>query len=428
MHKRFTLLAVSIFTGLLVAPGASIAEAKVSDDIRSQILDGKAQTLAEVLPLLPEALRESFTLVHSSRSRLQTSARFPGVILFGSDAKTILAFNGHASQNGYSSLDILEFNKRSGFFEPKRFLFNPSEKELATAEISERLGSSSVYLESNPRACARCHGQSNHPIFEAGYPEWKGFFGSNRDHLYGASVSEEINGFKKFQSEAKTNERYKALRFPAASGSKFSPYLDELTEKKVSSGEIYRYRPNLVFGAYLVRLNAIGIQQVLRASRSYQQLAPVLAYSLERCDFRKLDREKVLAFAAEFEAYKSAELNSTAFLSNDLKLNRELGARIAAALGVSADHWSLSLARKNETAYGYWSGYGDTLDFVHSLIVEDLLGSETSRYYGTAQLVGDSSAGGKKLSVRLDSIAAGLVSRNSGLSCEKLAQLSGLGK
>ncbi len=416
---------VFVFSLLLLASdGFAFAQLDSSTptalQIRDSVLSSRSSKMEDVLTKLPESLRRGFTLSYASRSRLDSSARYPAVLLFGDNAKTLIAFNGHVSQRGFAALDILEFDETTGFYRPSRFLFEPTARDLASAEMTEKLPGVDVYFEAKPQACARCHGSENHPIFESGYPEWNGFYGSSRDHLYGSQLKGEIEGYRLFQKVRPSNPRYATLLFPSSKVSSVTPYLDEATEKSVPNGYAYTYRPNLMFGAYLVRNNAVAVFRKLKSASAYRKYRAALAFSLERCDFGLVEKSRLRALKENLKAFGGRQLNSTSFLSDELRANREIAAQLAAQLGVSADFWSLSLKNPSLREYGYWSGYGDTLDFVHAELVRDIFGSRVASLYTSTDPIGDLSEGGQFYSKRLRSLGTSLTPRSL-QSCRELA-------
>lgn len=355
---------------------------RTADALRTYIRENSVTEMQDVLLALPRDLQSRFTFVYSGRALIEGTPEFPVAILFGDDAKLLLAFNDRPGAAGYASLDILEFDSVTDVYRPARLLFSPSREEMAQASPLEQLNGS-VYFERNPQVCSRCHGVDHHPIFETGYPEWKGFYGSNRDHIYGYEGKKERAAYLRFLQNVKASPRYQALIFPDPSLSSVTPYLDENTERLSDATSVFNFRPNLVFGALLVRTNASGIYRKMKASRHFGKYAPLIAFALQRCDFSRIDRQELSKIETELETYGRAipnfdrlTLETSSMLSEELRINKTLAAKMLAVMGITPDHFNLSLATEAATSYGYWSGYGDTMDLIHSKIVRDLLPSE----------------------------------------------------
>src|SRR5690348_7995202 len=94
-------------------------------DLESRIEEKKTSSIEALLPHLPEEFRENAILVTDSRSSQKASFRDPRAILFSSDAKMIMAFNGHPSQEGHNKLEVIEFDDRSGSFQFREIEFHP---------------------------------------------------------------------------------------------------------------------------------------------------------------------------------------------------------------------------------------------------------------------------------------------------------------
>ena len=386
---RFILIFVLLNFSVEVGGQAWAAAASV-EQIRRFVVEDGATQIEDVVRKLPQDMRRRFTLVHSGKALLETNSAYPGVILFGDTAKTLIAYNGSPDQIGFSSLDILEFDEKTQNYRPARFLFSPTAAELAKGFELERIGQTNVYLERRPQNCAQCHGENHHPIFESSYPDWAGFYGSERDHLFGSHLQAEIEKYREFQRTGMTTARYEALIFPDAKFSAVTPFLDEQTEVKLDYQSAHDYRPNLVFGSMLVRNNARGLFVKLKRSKWYREFAPLLAYSLQRCEFSDLDQawlqkklSKLDTLGSTIEEFDQTVLNSSMMLNEDMRMNREVGAKIIRVLGISEDHWNLSRVGLRTNEYGYWSGYGDTMDFVHAFLVQDLLDGLWKSFYST---------------------------------------------
>ena len=157
-----------------------------------EIIDqNKIKSIPEVLNILPTDLLKNYTMLYEPHGLQGASFENPRVVLFGSDAKIILTFNGDPAQKRYSDLEIMEFDDQSRSF-------NLSTISFASEQV--------VYSESNPPICLRCHGDTPRPIWDS-YNKWHGAFGSQDDRL----VLDELGYFKDFATKKSDHPRYKYL-------------------------------------------------------------------------------------------------------------------------------------------------------------------------------------------------------------------------
>ena len=153
----------------------------------------------EALALLPEPMRLNYTMVYASRSLQHASLENPRVLLFGTDARFIVTFNGSSDQQGSDQLEILHFDDASETFELRSIGF----------------GSEVHFSEANPSACTSCHRPSPQPIWKdygsaneaAGHGQWLGTYGSNHDF-----VPKELRpALLRFWNDAPRHLRYRHL-------------------------------------------------------------------------------------------------------------------------------------------------------------------------------------------------------------------------
>src|SRR5262249_28814271 len=141
-------------------------------------------SVEELLPLLPRDLRSNFTFVHHSDSPHgeRMGGRAPAItpghpraVLFGADARVVLAFNGDPRRAGYDVVEIIHFDDEKAAFVMTRFVLPAAvAREPALGEAARDNG------RANPPECLHCHGSDPRPLFES-YPLWPGFYGSVRD-------------------------------------------------------------------------------------------------------------------------------------------------------------------------------------------------------------------------------------------------------
>ncbi|MCI0604299.1 hypothetical protein L0156_14975 [bacterium] len=125
--------------------------------IEAALEECKIHHIEELLPLLPAAFRSRYVLVHASRSLQGATGMFPRVILFGLDARLILAFAGSPDLEGYDSLETIEFDDEKKRFNFRRITFS-SETHSSKTPVKPQIS------EPNPERCKMCHRQNYAPI------------------------------------------------------------------------------------------------------------------------------------------------------------------------------------------------------------------------------------------------------------------------
>lgn len=176
--------------------------------IRNFIVDNRISSIEEFLSLLPTSYRSRYVLVHTSKSIQGASYQYPRVLLTGrgdfyknndynTQSDAVISFNGHPSQFGHKSLEIMQYKEKE-----RRFEFSEISFEGGSARISDP----------NPRQCMTCHDRGNandpHPIW-SDYPRWPGIYGAEDGHIKkGTRIDEE---FRAFIARKAQHKRYKYL-------------------------------------------------------------------------------------------------------------------------------------------------------------------------------------------------------------------------
>src|SRR5215467_7632885 len=96
-------LAACLMPGPAAAGDGPFTEARLQELLQHNPSTGRpVDSIAELVPLLPEELRKNFTFVYDSRSPFKSgiSGEYPRVILFTDDARLILTFIGDERQPG----------------------------------------------------------------------------------------------------------------------------------------------------------------------------------------------------------------------------------------------------------------------------------------------------------------------------------------
>src|SRR5689334_2657737 len=97
---------------LLISSFAISASAQMTDDgVFSLVKSRNVSSVEQLIPLLPPAYHSNFTLVHASKSIQQASPLYPRAVLFGDDGRLLMSFNGHQSQFGANTLELLVFKE-----------------------------------------------------------------------------------------------------------------------------------------------------------------------------------------------------------------------------------------------------------------------------------------------------------------------------
>ena len=221
------------------------------DSLKKLITDNNVNSIESLLPLLPKELVSQYALVTQSRSQQEASPSNPRVILFGSNAKFILTFNGDPKQKGYRTLEVTEFKDDTKTFEYREISFSP--------------GGKPSYSQSNPSTCLQCHGTPPRPIWDS-YPLWPGTYGSQENELdsaRGASKKEETQ-YQTFWKSHLKDPRYQVLPkmdFVHIYG--IDDVISDSSKAPVANSEL---------GLLLNRLNAQGVARDLKMTSTINPL------------------------------------------------------------------------------------------------------------------------------------------------------------
>lgn len=135
---------------------------------------------------------DKYTLAYESLSQQKASYENPRAIVFGDTARMVIAYNGHPSQKGFSSLETMEYVDDHGFiFRELGFVKEGYVNDLPSDEIDSSLSSENLIVSAaNPSKCFSCHDTTfanPRPIFEK-YRVWPGFYGSDDDYVFRARI------------------------------------------------------------------------------------------------------------------------------------------------------------------------------------------------------------------------------------------------
>lgn len=294
------------------------------------------------LACLPRSYRRHFTLVYESRSPEQVAVdyRFPRILLFGEDARLIIAATGDPDRPFFDELQVLEFEEEAARFVLRRVVF-----------AAERPPEIAV----NPPACLECHGRDPRPLWD-NYDFWPGVYGSDNDELKRGSIERQrFLDFKRHHAD-----RYRALLFGRSA---LSPFHGDEEETTVANS------PNFRLGKLLWRYNARRVMRQLRAAPRFEEVRERLASALLGCEPYPFDQASLARMtrllASEMES-KLARMppDGRKSLAVHPRFYARGAARIdllARLLGVDPSEWSTSLQRGSWDMHDGDAGLDDLL-------------------------------------------------------------------
>ena len=282
----------------------------------------KPTTVLQALELLrqnkPEYLKYN-TFVFESRSLHETRSDAPRALVYGTNAKFVLSFNGERNQAGFERLELMCFRDVTKSFEfidvafPREAQSRTKISDLTDAEIAMPFVISPINGTAQ-RACTACHQNPARPNWDT-YPHWPGVYGSNDDSTYNTDRSgrtyQEIGAVEKinwtnFYGNARKRGRYAML----------------------GEVDLAHAQPNATFGILLNKLNGERIVRELTLKGApfwalrYKFLQALYCPSLERINggaLRVLDQpfqgEEWRVFQNNLD-YMSSKTSFAASLTN----------------------------------------------------------------------------------------------------------------
>jgi hypothetical protein len=343
------------------AAGPSFGDAQLQALLRHDPATGRpVDSLEELLPLLPRALRANFALVYDSRSPFAASIspQRPRVILFTDDGRFILAFTGDAHAPGHDFIETMSFDDQAAAFRLHAYMLPAAQRAPWPAP---------------PQAanCGACHGADPRPIYDS-YPLWPGFYGQVLDtFLQGPVGRREQRRYRAFVAGPAKTGPYSFLVF--GGGSRVAPYLDP---SHVSRGAVeiegkgFPHMPNTRLGMALTELNRARIYRELAAAPGFPGHEKDLLAELLECPGAprpgSLELRAVRAELAGENAERLRRLggrisaaDSTIDGMEELKFVRALAEieDVAARAGADPSDWSMALQPKALAFYdGILSG------------------------------------------------------------------------
>lgn len=241
----------------------------------------KITTIEALLPKLPGRLRSNFTLVHESESSQGASPENPRVLLFGDDARLLVAFNGASDHGGFQALEVIEATDLG---------------PLEFREITFDGKKSPKVSPANPERCTGCHGvQSGYRW--AGYSKWLGLYGGDDDELKDGTKLAET--YDKWRAAAPKHPRYSALLFPTGEGNERFPYykdgkfrnLDRMPNTRLTKG---------------ISRNEARARVALSSHRKWYEAARTAwAFDVLQCDEKELTNAGLLGLESSRAAARN---------------------------------------------------------------------------------------------------------------------------
>jgi hypothetical protein len=213
------------------------------EDLQKKIVDCKIEKIEDLLPLLSDSHLSHYVLLHHSLSLQGANATSPRAILYGAQAKLILAFNGDPAQIRYNHLEVIQFRDSTQQFEMRDLTFPEGpEGKAQPLQISD----------ANPPLCLSCHRNDPRPNW-ATYPLWPGAFGGEDDSIFrkdnSSHATADFDSYISFVNSAKKTGRYQYLSSapqPELPNTDFGSSAHSLNLKRIAR----RIKDNPVFAAY----------------------------------------------------------------------------------------------------------------------------------------------------------------------------------
>jgi hypothetical protein len=177
-----------------VAP-AGVPEAEI-DALHAFARDAGISSVEGLLRALPTWLLANHILVETTRSGNPSSVAHPRVLLFGSDARLLMAFGSDPDDPHREVIDVAQLED-SGLWKFRSIDFRTSPPTLSPDD----------------GACTGCHADPPRP-FWGSYPSWPGMFGAQQDLVSAAQA----NRLNELRASASSSDRFFGLGVPAPFG------------------------------------------------------------------------------------------------------------------------------------------------------------------------------------------------------------------
>jgi len=303
-------------------------------------------SIEELVPLLPKALRGNFTFVYDSRSPFHDSISplAPRVVMFTDDARLVLTFTGDPAKPGYNLLETMTFDDDSASFRFRAYLLPAGARGgwRPDAAASD---------------CTACHGKDPRPIYDS-YPLWPGFYGSVLDTFFNDRLGRrELANYRAFLAGPAKTGVYRTLLFRP--GSSVTPYLDPKTVHHHTvelDPKGFPFVPDARLGMALTELNRKRIYRKLAAAPGFAgQEKRLLAELLDCRGAPKPSRALMNQIYASLVAENAARLkrlggrpsdpNQVIYGMEELEFVEALSAvdDVARRAGADRSDWSMAM-------------------------------------------------------------------------------------
>lgn len=272
--------------------GSIIDSGRKSYNIESlrEILSTKAvKSIDQLLPLLPESLRGHYAAFYKSSSEQGSSFESPRIILYGDDARFIVAFNGDPTHENFHCLEVIQFNDKKKAFEFFAVSFPEGGENRHGTDACPIIASGDLpkISQKNPSECKSCHTKDLRPNWDV-YSLWPGAYGSDDDSVYSQSLEIskrevnqlEVDGLKVFLRGVDAKPRYRHLDNPLqyfAEKPKLGVYAGGGADSRMNG------RPNENFGMALQNLNSERIWEKLKMAKDYEKRKFFFAGVIREC-------------------------------------------------------------------------------------------------------------------------------------------------
>jgi hypothetical protein len=366
-----------------------LSESATFEDLQEKITRCQIQSVDQILPLLSEAHLSHYVLMHHSRSLQGATANAPRAILYGKDAKLIIAVTGattgvtigdpHNTRSNH--LEVLVFRDATQRFEARDVEFPKAGEGVHSVQFSD----------ANPLLCLACHRTDPRPNWET-YPLWPGAFGGEDDSK--GLHSQDAKAFQRFLRNGKKKGPYRFLSdLPAAAlpNTEFGSLAQSLNLKRIArklseAPELKKYR-YMLLGAvscfYSDHFNLLEQYLSLQAQASFKFKHSNLEEStglINRFDFSDRIRDLRAMYSRAPEDPRVQELFENASfqvgqvgqVSQVIQVSDSLVASlrwIVENQGIATDDWGMQLYIPS---YDFENGYTGIAD-LRAILSEALL-------------------------------------------------------
>lgn len=280
-------------------------------DLKREVASGRVQTLEQLVSLLPRAQRSRYSFVYESRSAQFASPEFPRVIIYGEDAKTLLAFSGDQSRPQSGKLEIIEWDEASRSFQFHEIVFPDGHTPQRRVQINE-----------HPTSCLRCHQAPPRPNWDP-YNFWPGVYGSLERFKMTviAKDSTEARNYSKFLTENRNQGLYRLLPMEVSRGGDpridlHAPKYQQVLSRFDVVADAVAFVPNGNLNDLLSILNYTRIAHELVTSPSFDRMKYALLGLVACTGNLTADDERTFGLTYEsFFPHDSSSPSLSAFIA-----------------------------------------------------------------------------------------------------------------